>query len=88
MPFGNAFTGTHLIIVLVVILLLFGATKLPALAKSLGQSARIFKGEIRSMKDEDAAAKGDQQPTAQQTPTVNEQREAQPVSRADDAPKS
>lgn len=48
--------GWHLIIVLLVILLLFGAAKLPALAKSLGQSARVFKGEMKAMKEEDAPA--------------------------------
>ncbi|MFS0867595.1 Sec-independent protein translocase subunit TatA [Microbacterium sp. 179-B 1A2 NHS] len=48
--------GWHLIIVLVVILLLFGAAKLPALAKSVGQSARVFKGEMKAMKEEDAPA--------------------------------
>jgi sec-independent protein translocase protein TatA len=52
--FGNL-TGWHLLIVLVVILLLFGAAKLPALAKSMGQSARVFKGEMKAMKEEDAA---------------------------------
>lgn len=44
--------GWHLIIILVVILLLFGAPKLPALAKSIGQSMRIFRGEVKQMKDE------------------------------------
>ncbi len=53
--FGNL-TGWHLLIVLVVILLLFGAAKLPALAKSMGQSARVFKGEMKAMKEEDAAS--------------------------------
>ena len=42
---GNL-TGWHALIVLAVILLLFGATKLPALARSVGQSAKIFKKEI------------------------------------------
>ncbi|MBT2485883.1 MULTISPECIES: twin-arginine translocase TatA/TatE family subunit [unclassified Microbacterium] len=46
--------GWHLLIVLAVILLLFGAAKLPALAKSMGQSARVFKGEMKAMKEEDA----------------------------------
>ncbi|MBW8763376.1 MAG: Sec-independent protein translocase subunit TatA [Microbacterium sp.] len=46
--------GWHLLIVLAVILLLFGAAKLPALAKSVGQSARVFKGEIKAMKEDDA----------------------------------
>ncbi|MDO7882698.1 twin-arginine translocase TatA/TatE family subunit [Salinibacterium soli] len=53
--FGNALTGWHLVIVLAVVLLLFGAAKLPALAKSVGQSARVFRGEMRSMKSDDAA---------------------------------
>lgn len=48
---GNLFQGPHLIIVLVIILLLFGATRLPALARSLGQSTKIFRDEIRSDKD-------------------------------------
>lgn len=43
---GNLGGWTGLI-VLVVILLLFGAPKLPALAKSLGQSLKIFKSEVR-----------------------------------------
>lgn len=47
--------GWHLVIILAVILLLFGAAKLPALAKSMGQSARVFKGEMKAMKDDDAA---------------------------------
>lgn len=51
---GNL-TGWHFLILLAVILLVFGAAKLPALAKSMGQSARVFKGEIKAMKEEDAA---------------------------------
>lgn len=47
--------GWHLVILLAVILLLFGAAKLPALAKSMGQSARVFKGEMKAMKEDDAA---------------------------------
>ncbi len=43
-------TGWHALIVLAVILLLFGAAKLPALAKSVGQSAKIFKNEIKADK--------------------------------------
>ena len=49
---GNL-TGWHFLIILVIILLLFGAPKLPGLARSLGQSAKIFKSEI---KPEDKAA--------------------------------
>jgi len=40
-------TGWHALILLAVVLLFFGASKLPALAKSVGQSARILKSESR-----------------------------------------
>ncbi len=46
--------GWQWLLILAVILLLFGAAKLPALAKSMGQSARVFKGEMKAMKDDDA----------------------------------
>lgn len=45
--FGNAFSGWHLILILAVILLLFGAAKLPGLAKSVGESVRILRSESK-----------------------------------------
>lgn len=51
-------TGWHLLILLAVILLLFGAARLPALAKSIGQSARVFRGEMKQLKAEDEPADG------------------------------
>ncbi|WP_449282077.1 twin-arginine translocase TatA/TatE family subunit, partial [Leucobacter sp.] len=51
--------GWHLLVILFVILLLFGAPKLPGLAKSLGQSMRILKKEVRSDSDESGAAKSE-----------------------------
>lgn len=56
-------TGWHLLIVLVVILLLFGAPKLPGLARSIGQSMRIFRSEVKTMKDENAEAAADDEAT-------------------------
>lgn len=53
----------HWIIVLVVVLVLFGAQKLPELAKSIGQSAKILKKEMNDLSedtpssDEDSTAK-------------------------------
>lgn len=38
--------ATELIIILVVVLLLFGSTRLPKLARSLGQASREFKQGI------------------------------------------
>ena len=40
-------TGWHALIVLAIILLIFGSTKLPSLAKGVGQSMRILKDEVR-----------------------------------------
>lgn len=39
-------TGWHALVILAVIVLIFGAAKLPALAKSVGQSVRILKKEV------------------------------------------
>ena len=48
--------GWHFLVLLLVVLLLFGVNRLPALAKSVGQSARVFKGEMKAMKEEDGPA--------------------------------
>ena len=40
-------------ILVLVIVLLFGARKLPELARSLGRSMRIFKSEVNEMRNED-----------------------------------
>ncbi|GAA2880156.1 hypothetical protein GCM10010472_42640 [Pseudonocardia halophobica] len=44
--------GWEIVILVVVVLLLFGAKKLPDMARSVGQSARIFKGEMKGMKND------------------------------------
>ncbi|TFV89803.1 Sec-independent protein translocase subunit TatA [Blastococcus sp. CT_GayMR16] len=41
-------------LILLAILLLFGYKKLPDASRSLGRSLRIFKGEMKGMKDDDA----------------------------------
>ena len=45
-------------IIVLLILVLFGYKKLPAASRSLGQSLRIFKGEMKGMKSDDVAAQG------------------------------
>lgn len=60
MPFGNM-GGMTFVLILVIVLLLFGAPKLPKLAKSIGESMRIFKGEMKTMKDESSSTSGQQQ---------------------------
>ena len=60
----------EILIIAVVVVLLFGATKLPQMARSLGQSARVFKAETRGMKNDDSQASQDQASgaSAQQSP--------------------
>ncbi|MGW6935419.1 Sec-independent protein translocase subunit TatA [Lentzea sp. NPDC054927] len=54
---------TELIIIAVVIILLFGAKKLPDMARSLGRSAKIFKAETKGLRDSNST---DDEPVAQQ----------------------
>ncbi|GLY51583.1 Sec-independent protein translocase subunit TatA [Lentzea sp. NBRC 102530] len=58
---------TELIIIAVVIILLFGAKKLPDMARSLGKSAKIFKAETKGLRDQDSSddAPVQQQPVQQ-----------------------
>lgn len=44
--FRNGLEPWHLIILLAIILLMFGSTKLPELARGMGRSIRIFKSEM------------------------------------------
>ena len=41
-----------IVLILLVIVLLFGAPKLPGMARSLGQSMRIFSSEVKQMRTE------------------------------------
>lgn len=59
---------TELIVILFVVLLLFGANKLPDLARSMGRSARIFKSEVKEMRNEDEAATPTQQRQIESAP--------------------
>ncbi len=43
----------HLLIVAVVFVLLFGSKKLPDAARSFGRSLRIFKAEVKGLRDDD-----------------------------------
>ncbi|WP_299169558.1 Sec-independent protein translocase subunit TatA [uncultured Arthrobacter sp.] len=51
--------GWHILIIIVIAILLFGAPKLPGLARSVGQSLRIFKSEVRQMKEENGSTDDD-----------------------------
>lgn len=46
----------EIILILVVLILLFGAKRLPDAARSLGRSMRIFKTEVKEMRNDDEEA--------------------------------
>ena len=61
----GAMSPTHWLIVIGVLVLLFGAKKLPDLARSVGQSTRLFRGEMRGLREEEEQAeKSTAAPTA------------------------
>jgi sec-independent protein translocase protein TatA len=73
---GNIGTW-QLVIVLVIILLLFGAKRLPEAARGLGRSLRVFKSETQGlMDDRDDTATTD-------TPRSQESIEQRPATPAD-----
>ena len=62
---GRLFEGWHFIVLLLIVLIIWGAPKLPGFAKSLGQSMRIFRKEMKQMSDERAE---DKKSTEKDTP--------------------
>jgi sec-independent protein translocase protein TatA len=48
--------GWELILVVLVIMVLFGAKRLPDASRSLGRSLRIFKAETKGLRDDDKDA--------------------------------
>lgn len=44
---------TEILLILAVVVLLFGAKKLPELARGSGRALRIFKAETKGLKDDD-----------------------------------
>jgi sec-independent protein translocase protein TatA len=51
--------GWELVILLGVLVLVFGAKRLPDMARSVGQSARVFKGEMKGLKKDTDQAPDD-----------------------------
>ena len=50
---------SHILLLLIVVIILFGAKRLPDSARSLGRSLRIFKSELKDMKDDGDEKKDD-----------------------------
>ena len=56
----------HVIVILALLVLLFGSRKLPDAARSVGQSLRIFKSEMKAAAKDDTPAAQSQAPAAPQ----------------------
>jgi sec-independent protein translocase protein TatA len=65
----------HIAVLVVVLILLFGAKRLPDAARSLGRSLRIIKAETKSLHDDDRdlAEKADAQAGYQPLPPQQQQ---------------
>jgi sec-independent protein translocase protein TatA len=57
--------GAEWLVILAIVILVFGAAKLPDLARGTGQALRIFKAETKGLKDDD-------EKTASPPPTTSE----------------
>jgi TatA/E family protein of Tat protein translocase len=59
----NLAQPSHILLVLLVFIVLFGAKRLPDSARSLGKSLRIFKSEMNEMKNDGEQKKNDDDST-------------------------
>ena len=57
-------TGWHALVILAIVLLVFGSAKLPALARSVGQSVRILKDETHDAEPQTATVESVADPRA------------------------
>ncbi|MEO5662154.1 MAG: Sec-independent protein translocase subunit TatA [Nocardioides sp.] len=80
--------GAEWLVILAIVILVFGAAKLPELARGTGQALRIFKTETKGLRDDDdekaaPAAPSELPPTSttQAEPTI--QSEVDPEFRSD-----
>ncbi|HEV3169030.1 MAG TPA: Sec-independent protein translocase subunit TatA [Actinocrinis sp.] len=62
----GAFEGWHIVLILGVVVVLFGSRKLPDAARSVGQSLRIFKSEMKAAAQDDRPAQSTAAPVAPQ----------------------
>ncbi|MFD4443073.1 Sec-independent protein translocase subunit TatA [Nocardia sp. NPDC058519] len=64
----GTFSWTHLLIIALLFVLLFGAKRLPDAARGLGRSLRIFKSEVGQMQAESTTSDAPQAGTATPAP--------------------
>lgn len=57
--------GWQILIILIVLILVFGAGKLPTIASSVGQSLKVFKKEVSELRDDSDVTKPAAEPDQQ-----------------------
>lgn len=64
--------GAEWIVILAIVILVFGAAKLPDLARGTGQALRIFKAETKGLRDDDDKDDDKELPTSmtEETPVT------------------
>jgi len=72
----------HIIVLVVLLLLLFGAKRLPDAARGLGRSLRIFKAETKNLMEDDVNSKAEAQSNRVITPEIPDD-QASPLPRVD-----
>ena len=55
--------GAEWLVILAIVILVFGAAKLPDLARNSGQALRIFKSETKGLRDDEKDADGEKDTT-------------------------
>jgi len=76
--FGKGIGAPEIILILVVLILLFGAKRLPDAARSLGRSMRIFKSEVKEMRHDDEPDAAPERPREVQGRIVDSRRSEEP----------
>ena len=69
--FAGIFGGWEIVLILAVVLILFGAKKLPELAKGLGQGIKEFKKATREVTDEISTAMDESPPPPKRLPPAD-----------------
>ncbi len=58
----------HFVVLIIVVLIVFGSAKLPDIARSVGQSMKVFKKEVQDLREDDADADATTEPESKDTP--------------------
>ncbi|HWE90298.1 MAG TPA: Sec-independent protein translocase subunit TatA [Pseudonocardiaceae bacterium] len=61
--FTNGFGWPHVLIIAALLVILFGARRLPDAARGVGRSMRIFRSEMRGLHEDDDSSASQGQPT-------------------------